>query len=329
MRKLPVIILLVLTATSCFEEDIMVPPHQQGNLEIGKVQLGYDYDRQVFYDLNSNREVSSNVISDWDLVFESSEGGWTIRLNSSKYMYAGNSYDTIFSSELSRSDLEMKFDRSDGDPDSTAIGTWFELEGDSIRSLEHVYLVDRGRDEFLEKIGFEKVQFKITDSHYLVRHANPDNTGEINTMISRKEDADRRIYYSFDNGIVEIAPGPSEWSLLYSKYTTMLVTDAGEDYPYLVTGVLLNPDGVTAARDTIHDFLSIQLADTIDLDLTSRSDVIGYDWKYYNSDGIYTIESDRAYVIRDRNGFYYKLRFIDFYNDTGEKGHPQFEFVKL
>jgi len=35
------------------------------------------------------------------------------------------------------------------------------------------------------------------------------------------------------------------------------------------------------------------------------------------------------YVIRDRDGFFYKLRFIDFSNDMGEKGYPKFEFVRL
>jgi len=58
--------------------------------------------------------------------------------------------------------------------------------------------------------------------------------------------------------------------------------------------------------------------------------VIGYEWKYYNFDAaLYTIEPGLAYVIRDRDGFYYKLRFIDFYSEGGEKGYPKFEYVRL
>ena len=38
---------------------------------------------------------------------------------------------------------------------------------------------------------------------------------------------------------------------------------------------------------------------------------------------------DMNYVIRDRDGFFYKLRFIDFNNDMGEKGYPKFEYVRL
>jgi hypothetical protein len=68
----------------------------------------------------------------------------------------------------------------------------------------------------------------------------------------------------------------------------------------------------------------------LELEFSSRADVIGYDWKYYNFDaGVYTVVPDMNYVIRDRDGFFYKLRFIDFNNDVGEKGYPKFEFVRL
>jgi len=329
VQKFFVIIILALTATACFEEDIMIPAHQQGNLKEGMASQGSNYERQVFYDLDENREVSSNLISAWDLCFENTNGLLTIRLNSSKFMWAGNSYDTAFQDIIDQDKLEMKFDRSDGDPDSTAIGTWFELEGETVLSLEYVYLVDRGKNELNKAVGFKKVQFKTENNDLLVRHANPDNTDETASTISWDEDADR-VYYSFDNGVVEIEPGPSQWSLLFSKYTTMLFTDEGEAYPYLVTGVLLNPSGVTAILDTIHDFSAIELSDTLDLQFTLRRDVIGYEWKYYNfDDAVYTIEPGMAYMIRDRDGLYYKLRFIDFYNDTGEKGQPKFEFVRL
>ena len=72
------------------------------------------------------------------------------------------------------------------------------------------------------------------------------------------------------------------------------------------------------------------LDNIVGLGLTNQSDVIGYDWKYYDfDDGVYTIEPDHNYVIRDRDGFIYKLRYIDFYSDLGEKGYPTFEFVRL
>lgn len=329
MRSLLHILLLVLLLPSCFKEEDMVQPHEQGDLEVGQVALGSGYERQVYFDLFSNDEIASNLIGEWDLSFESSTGEWIIRLNSAKFMLAGNSGNSEFSAEIPQEDLELVFDKSDGNPDSTAIGSWYEIRGDSLRSLQYVYLVDRGRDENNVAGGFKKVQFDMAGENYVMRYANTDNSGDTIVVITRDPEMDK-IYYSFDGGIKDVAPLPDQWSLLFSRYTTMLQTDDGENYPYLVTGVLLNPHGVVAVRDTIHDFMEIDIEHVPELEFNSRADLIGYDWKDYNFDaGVYTIEPDMNYVIRDKDGFFYKLRFIDFNNDLGEKGYPEFEFVRL
>ena len=314
---------------SCFKEDTRVPAHEQGDLLEGEVAMGGLYGTQVFYDLKDNEVAASGPVTAWDLSFACAEGAWTIRLNSSKFMYAGNTGDTSFLQQPVPGELEMKFDASHGDPDSTAIGEWLEQAEDSVWSRREVYLVDRGMDESGNLLGTMKVQFETAGPDYRVRFARPDGSGEQLVYIHR-DTRKERTYLSFDRGVVEVAPPPGDWSLLFSKYTTMLVTNEGENYPYIVNGVLLNPAGVTAALDTIHDFAELSLADTIDLEMTTRADVIGYEWKYYNFDaGVYTIVPGMSYVIRDRDGYYYKLRFIDFYNDTGEKGHPGFEYLRL
>jgi hypothetical protein len=244
-------------------------------------------------------------------------------------MYAGNTFDTTFLMDITQSEPEMRFDKSDGNPDSTALGPWFQAGEDTVWSNRHVYLLDLGLNEQNKEVGKKKVQFDIQDNHYLMRCANTDGSGDTTIVIRKDQDMDQ-VFFSFNSGEVDLAPLPGSWSLLFSRYTTMLQTDLGEDYPYLVTGVLLNPNGVTAALDSIHEFAEISINDTLGLDLSTKADVIGYEWKYYDFDaGIYTIVPKYNYVIRDRDGFYYKLRFIDFYNDTGEKGFPKFEYIRL
>jgi len=329
MRCFSIILLLLFSLQSCFKEEEMIPAHEQGNLEEGQAALGPYYESQVYFDLYDNEEVSNSSINAFDLSFESSGEGWIIRLNSAQFMLAGNSHDTLFSADLNVDDLDMRFDTSDGNPDSTAIGRWYELSEDSTWSERHVYLVDRGSDKDGNSLGQKKVQFGMLGDDYLLRYANADNSGDTLVLIVRDPNMDQ-VYYSFEKGIVDIAPLPDRWSLLFSKYTTMLVTDEGEDYPYLVVGILLNPNGVAAALDTIHDFMEMDRDDITELDYSTNADAIGYDWKYYNFDaGVYTIVPDMNYVIRDRDGFFYKLRFVDFYSDEGVKGTPTFEFVRL
>lgn len=329
MRILSLILLVSLLLQSCFKEEELIPPHEQGDLVEGQVALGAFYEDQAYYDLQRNLEISASSILDWDLSFESAGGGWTVRLNSAKFMLAGNSGDTVFHAELHAEDLAMNFDHSSGNADSTAMAACFVVTEDSAQSSRLVYLLDRGSDAQGNALGHKKVQLDLLGEDYLLRFADPDNQGDTTIRI-RRDPAVDRVYFSFDHGLRDIAPGPDQWSLLFTRYTTMLVTDEGEDYPYLVVGALINPNGVTAALDTIHDFMDLDINEVAELEFTTRQDVIGYEWKYYNFDaGLYTIEPDRHYVIRDRDGFFYKLRFVDFYSSEGVKGYPTFEFVRL
>jgi hypothetical protein len=62
--------------------------------------------------------------------------------------------------------------------------------------------------------------------------------------------------------------------------------------------------------------------------------MIGYEWKQINGDVTsgditYTAQSGWTYLVRNREGLFFKMRFIDFYNNQGKKGYPTFEFQRL
>ena len=58
--------------------------------------------------------------------------------------------------------------------------------------------------------------------------------------------------------------------------------------------------------------------------------VLDNDWKLFDDvQDSYSINPSRSYLIQDQQGFYYKLRFTDFYNNQGERGYSSFEFQKL
>lgn len=319
---------IIAMLTSCFEEDKMVAPHEQGDLKTGTVELGKTYYNQVFYDLSTNSNISSNIISDWDLALECDKDNWHIILNSAQMMYAGNTEDTSFTNVTSSVGLNMKFDASDGNMDSTAIAEWYYTNGDTMYSYNQVYIIDRGMDENFNNNGKKKMTIGIKDGKYILRYADLNGANE-ETIELNKCDAFQYIYFSFDNGIVNIAPGKDQWSLKFTKYATMLITDDGDNYPYLVTGALLNPNNVTVALDT-NDFFNINIQDTINYQFSKSMDFIGYDWKYYSfDDEMYTIVPDKNYIIKNYDGTLFKLRFIDFYDNSGNKGTITFEVVRL
>jgi hypothetical protein len=134
-----------------------------------------------------------------------------------------------------------------------------------------------------------------------------------------------------------IAPERDAWDLQFTMYTHIFnetpdnIEQPDTLIPYLVTGVLQNPNGVAVAEHFEKPFAEITLGEAMSLVFDEDNiDVIGYDWKYFNFEAVtYDVLPNRVYIIRDTEGYLYKLQFIDFYSTTGEKGHPKFEFQRL
>jgi hypothetical protein len=234
--------------------------------------------------------------------------------------------------------LAWKYDVSSGNRDSTAIGNWVDfLPPDSAKSYSHeVYVIDRGYDELGNLRGLRKIVFQeLVDSTYSFRYSNLDGTAE-NTFSIAKDPTVNYTFFSFDEGGKQLSLEPPryDWDLLFTQYTTLLFTDEGDPYPYLVTGVLSNPMAIQIAKDTLYDFSSIDLDVAGNLFYSEAQDEIGYDWKDIVGDVTtgnvsYVVVEGLNYVVRDSEGYYYKLRFISFYNDSGDKGYPTFEYQRL
>lgn len=324
------VFILSMMLTSCFKEDeIIYIPKPSAN-ETDTVVLGNNYNLQYWVDLNGLQEKAVHDISDWDLAFSCSENNFTIRLNSAKMMYAGTNGIKDFDLVISEEGIDMNFDASSGNPDSLAFGGWYEpiIGGIGGQSYEYVYVVNRGIDGSLTELGYKKIIVKIDNNDYVIRYANLDGTEEQSLSIA-KNSLKNYVHFSFDTGIIEIEPPQNEWSILFSRYSTILFTNEGDPYDYNVVGVLLNPNNVWAVETDLvfEDFV---LSDTSLLDLSNRADVIGYDWKYYDFDsGSYTIEPDKNYIIRDKDGFYYKMRFLSFYDEFGNKGSIVYQVIRL
>lgn len=331
MKHFAAYMILLFVVTSCFDEDEMVLPHETGDLTVGKVELTETYKYQVFFDLETNLSVKQNLISDWDLGFETSDSGWHVILNTSKMMLAGNTGQTDFQAVKNKGVIAMNFDPSHGNLDSTAIGNWYNLSAEGLPvAQQFVYIIDRGTDEEFNTVGEKKVTFNLRDENtYLVRFANLDGSSEQTTVIP-KDTSINFVCFSFDNGIVDIEPNKNSWDLQFGKYSTLLFTDVGDPYPYLVTGALLNPYYTVAGVDSTHQFEDINFEIAEQLKKVSQRDIIGYEWKEYDFDnGMYTVLPNKLYIIKDTKGFLYKLRFIDYFNETGEQGYPTFEFLRL
>lgn len=311
-------------ATSCTRREIPITPHHAGGVITATAELTANYKYQVYFNLEHNAIVGSNLKTIWDLGFETGVDGYHIVLNTSKSMFvlptAKSDFTAVTLADTTGFAANKQWDAACGLPDSTAIGDW--------RSTHPVYIVDLGYNETGQAQGIKKIQFITVDNTgFTVRFADL-NGGDDTTLTITKDSTYNFIFLSLSNKQqVMVEPPKSTWDLVFTQYTYIFYTSTPPE-PYLVTGCLLNRYKTKARLDTTNKFAAITFGSINTEQLSDDISTIGYDWKTFNGTS-YTINTRNNYWVRDAKGIYYKLRFTSFYNSSGIKGYPQWEYQQL
>jgi hypothetical protein len=315
------------TLTSCFREDEPVEPYKSPEgVKTAVAEMKPDYSMQVYYDLETNQFVKSNHREDWDFSYSCKAGVSAIYLNTGKRMCVFDTQSSDWNVPVNTNTTEWLFDESTGEPEKTA------LHG---RVDGRIYLLNLGLSTAGTKIGFKKIRF-VSNTEQSIDIEYADIDGNNIKAITLTKDADYNfVYYSVKNGGEQVFPEPkkNEYDLLFSYYTTKVYqTGSTTDFLwYAVTGVLINPTDVSVAIDSTDNFVGITYQDLNSFTFSNERDVIGYEWKRLNdiNTGTYTVLTGNTYMIHDRSGSFWKLRFTSFTNELGYKGYPTFEVGKF
>lgn len=322
---------------SCIKEDQMVDSHKPGNLQ--EFTLGTNiYSHSTFYSFETNKEVLVTENYSWDLGFDSSPDGLKIILNSSKLMYAANTGSTDFSVNPNLSQLHFRFDSLSLYPEHLAIQNWAKMVSGKLQPTGMIIVINLGTSQTGAHLGYKKLLIsQVAESFYSLRFANLNGSDE-NTFILQKDTSRLFTGFSFSNsGKSVIAfPKKSEWDVVFCTYSVWLhkseapVITTDEYTPYLVRGVLQNPFKVEAARDTTLKFENINLTNILTMNFEKRLDRIGFRWKKFDiNQNLYTIVPNENFAVKTTSNYYFKFRFVSFYNQTGQRGFPIIEYQQL
>jgi len=317
--------LMVMTGmSSCLKKELPVRKHGSGDVTAAQVEMDGTYKYQVFYSLQTNSVVGQNLKTIWDLGFETTADGYHVMLNNAKSMFAMRTAKTVFT-DVTASDsngfAEHKtWDAPHGDMDSTALGDW--------RTSKPVYIVDLGFDEMGKPQGIRKVQVSNVDnSSYTIRFAKLDGSSDTTMTVAKDTMLSMVSLSMLSKQVIQAEPPKHTWDIVFTQYTYIFWGEIPVT-PYLVTGVILNRYSTSAVLDTTNAFAAITYGNVGGYTFTPDISTIGYDWKAYNG-STYAIRTRNSYVIRDQRGVYYKLHFTGFYNNSGVKGCPQWEYQEL
>jgi hypothetical protein len=326
MKRFLGIAILLVVFMGCEKPEEPVAPASSQAITAG---MGDDYSNMLYFNIQSGVFVKQLPHVDYDLQFETSPEGKYIYLNSSNYMFVKNRGAVPFESVVDTSgSMAWRYDYPTGEASRSAIGTWFDAQGNS---KNYVYILNRGFDARGINIGFVKFQIIACDNEsYTLRFGTLDNA--LDTVINLAKDDDKNLMqFWFESLAVEdIEPNKNNWNLHFTQYTDYDLTSEGDTLGYLVRGVLMNTSNTAVARLNNVDWNNIDRKMAEGRSYSQDRNAIGYNWKTFSIDsGIYEVLPDIVYIIRDISGNYYKLRFVDYYNDQGEKGYAQFEIIGL
>lgn len=319
------------TLTSCEKEETPVTlPPKPANVSLMTVELGSDYQKQVFINLETGKETEVPMDC-WDLAFEASASGKLIYMNGGNNVLIACVGYGDFKSGFNLNALKWRWDAASGLPDSLVLSRCFN--GVTKLSLDSVYIINRGKGNTPDNF----YQFKlvsVSESEYVIKIA--DLNGQQETIKSIPKDPSKlHVYFSFDNGgkALNFEPEKSNWHFCFLRYRWVYY-EFNPPLLYQVTGVYTNTSFVDVAVDSTMDFYTIQYPNVSGLPYHSRRDIIGYDWKTpdFKPTGVeYIVRKHVNYIVRENGtkNTTYKLRFIDFYNDQGVKGTPRFEMQRI
>ncbi|MFN8321185.1 MAG: T9SS type A sorting domain-containing protein [Chitinophagales bacterium] len=164
------------------------------------------------------------------------------------------------------------------------------------------------------------------DTAWVVNYANPDNSDFHSTRISKAQYLGKNLVYldMLHQVVHDKEPLSAEWDLLFTRYTATDVV-SGKFYP--AVGVLQNK-GRTMARRAAFDVLS---NDYSMLTFATRSNVIGWNWKYAASiqaylagknftfqNTYYFVTDSLSFFARNQQGDVFKLIFTAYDLYTGK-----------
>ncbi len=367
--KLFPLFILVFLLQSCLaadEEAVSVPSITGETLQ--PVLGGAKQGNQVWVDLSESKDKSmtSNLRTDWDLGFYSGEE-FRVILNGSIIMAAGKIPDAVNIDAVTASQVAMlqnevmvgSFVASNlqyvDNPDGNYLTQTTGISPVSINENENpIYLVNMGRELFTgtiapgsatlggESRGWYLLQvLRNGISGYKIKYKDLNSNNPHLEYIITKNTDHAFSFFSLKAGReINVQPKRKGWDIGFTTFTNEVFYGTGESggsYIFADFVVTNTMDGVGAYTVVVpggvntDQYYSNFKSSDIEVSRFIFNDqrAIGDKWRTTTGANGAQVYGDRFFIIKDAEGFFFKLRFNKMTNDKGERGYPEFEYEIL
>ncbi|MCK9481514.1 MAG: HmuY family protein [Bacteroidia bacterium] len=324
----------LLLLTSCFKEDrpLVLPASKA---KVMSVFMGSEFQNQIFFKMEDQSYQTSNL-NDWDLAFDNVSNQFKIVTNYGRNIFVARTQalDVSQLESIKPAQIPIKqwlYDFPNGSIDSNAFGDWKNLYGNKMP----FHIIDMGRTLPSPQRYYVVRVLEADDVQYKVEFGKFSMLDSLQVVEIKRNKNRNFTYLNIRNGQIhtDFEPLKEDWDFVFTRYRFIFYIDPNptEPLPYLVSGCLLNPHNVSVSLDTVSGFENINLKLCNQKHFTKSQDVIGYAWKSfdYSVSFSYTINPNMVYIVKNNKGDFYKIRFLDFYNENKQTGYPKFQIQQV
>ncbi len=336
------LVLLLLASCEKPEKKYVLPPLPAG-IQTQIFSLGDNYENQIWFSI-ANQKTWVNSHECWEIAF-GSDAGSNVQLNCgingdvAATKIEPNKLASITADYLnSLPDSAWHVDNPSGEADSQVFNGWFvrkTLGSDSGRDL--VYVIRRGPASMApQQYLYIQLVSRVGGVYHIKWKYMFNATAQLHDVYIPTNPDYNYTYYNFGSeSIVNNEPTTNtEWDIVFTTYRKYIPdpTNGNKPYPYTLRGVLSNHNGVK-----VYDVPNVGLNTWNQIDLNYAKgivyspfyDEIGYDWKIWNMSANKYTMANKIFVVKDVKDNYFKLKFVDFYDDNGKKGYPKMAWELL
>lgn len=301
---------------------------------------------QVYIDLSSNKETVVRRDA-WDLGFYGGDD-FRVAINGSLYMATAplsnldiNSVNSSTVSLLQSVVAIGTFDPENEKYIDAPNGNILETAIDEIStedSQNPVYVLNLGNSIGTqqptiggvtiagEARGWKKIRILLNGDAYVLQYADLDATSYHEITIPKDSDFNFSFFSFTTETLVDVEPQKNQWDVCFTVFTNVL--EGAGSYGFSDYVIHNRKGGViayslTGSSITYDDF---ELDHIEEILFEETQNIIGSNWRSVFTG---TVTPEVFYILKDANENYYKIRFLDLVNSTGERGYPRFEYSLL
>ena len=326
--------------SSCGDDDpepVIVPPTESGLIEVNGG--GAEYPNTAYIQFRTGTQTAVARES-WDLAFAAGSE-FKVLINGTTGAMASATGETDINA-VSAADMTASDSASITYTVPNAVGTSHidnvsnPLSSPVISAINStlenndVYILNRGSNGVSVKT-WKKIRVIRNGEGYTLQHADADATDFTSVAIEKDSDLNF-VYFSFENGIVDVEPGKGSWDISWTASISS-TSFGGGAIPYFYQDLVFhNIYGGSEAAQVLEENIPFEEFTAQDAENLVFSDkdrlTIGSSWRYTGgpppSDPPHAFDTI-YYIVKDSENNIYKVRFLSVTKD-GERGKPSLEF---